>query len=162
MAGVFPRDPAHAGLSAAFTGSRRALSPQQETRVFLALNHLGPFATYVTGACVGVDAFVGENLYMLRPRAHHVVVVPADRSRVCRWWVDATGAVLPGVEVVEMPEGTTYRDRNHELLVDADVLFGFPDLPENDPRSARSGSWMTVRLAKSLSKPVFVETLRES
>jgi len=151
------------GLTAAFTGYQgRHLGALDATRIFLALNHLAAFGTYVTGACRGVDAFVGQSLYMLRPLARHVVVVPADRSRVDVWWVDATGVPLPGVEVIEMPEGTTYRDRNHELLVDADVLFGWPTWPENDPRSARSGSWQTIRLAKSLSKSVFVKTLRES
>ncbi|HMG62811.1 MAG TPA: hypothetical protein VK599_07675, partial [Streptosporangiaceae bacterium] len=64
---------------------------------------------YVTGACTGGDAFIGRWLYARRPDAEHVVIVPADRSRVDEWWLEAKG---PAVTVAEMPPGTTYADRN--------------------------------------------------
>jgi hypothetical protein len=101
---------------------------------------------YVTGACIGGDAFIGRWLHANRPDAVHMVIVPADRSRVDWWWADAGG---PPVTVIEMPPGTTYADRNARLVSEADVVFGFPAYPEGDPRSARSGTWQTIRLSRA-------------
>ena len=47
-----------------------------------------------------------------------------------------------------MPWGTTYADRNYQLVHRGTMLFGFPAYPEKDPRSARSGSWQTIRMAR--------------
>jgi hypothetical protein len=101
---------------------------------------------YVTGACVGGDAFIGRWLHANRPGAGHMVVVPADRSRVDYWWLDAHG---PAVTVIEMPPGTSYAYRNARLVAEADAVFGFPAYPEDDPRSARSGTWQTARMARA-------------
>lgn len=100
---------------------------------------------YVTGACVGGDAFIGRWLYANRPGAEHVVIVPANRIRVDEWWLEARG---PEVTVIEMPAGTTYADRNAKLVAEAAAVFAFPAYPEDDPRSLRSGTWQTVRLAR--------------
>src|SRR5579863_4966865 len=103
---------------------------------------------YVTGACLGGDAFIGRWLYLNRPHAQHAVIVPADRSRVDPWWLEVTGPV----EVTEMPPGTTYADRNARLVAEGTCVFGFPAYPEDDPRSQRSGTWQTVRLARRAGK----------
>ena len=118
-------------------------------------------AEYTTGACVGVDAFVGAWLWRHAPRARHRVVVPADRSRVEHWWRRRaiTEAVGPyGVEVEEMGAGTTYKDRNQRIVECSDVLIAFPAHGEDDARSRRSGTWQTVRMARraGLEVRVFV------
>lgn len=104
---------------------------------------------YVTGGCIGGDAFIGRWMHAYRPEAEHVVVVPADRSRVDPWWLD-----FDDVTVIEMPPGTTYRERNVRLVAEGGILFGFPAYPEDDPRSRRSGTWQTIRMARRAGKPV--------
>jgi hypothetical protein len=105
-----------------------------------------PYADrYLTGACVGGDAFIGRWLHEHRPHAEHVVIVPADRSRVDPWWESVLGAP---VTVIEMPEGSTYEDRNARLVAEASAVFAFPAYPEDDPRSRRSGTWQTARMAR--------------
>src|SRR5262249_19060923 len=79
--------------------------------------------------------------------AGHIVVVPADRSRVDPWWEGC-----PEVTVIEMPEGTTYRDRNAALVARSAAVFGLPAYPEDDPRSRRSGTWQTIRMARRAGK----------
>jgi hypothetical protein len=100
---------------------------------------------YVTGACTGGDAFIGRWLYANRPEAEHAVIVPANRSRIDAWWLEAKG---PAVTVIEMPPGTTYADRNARLVAEASAVFAFPAYPEDDPRSLRSGTWQTVRMSR--------------
>lgn len=107
--------------------------------------HVPHVDRYVTGACTGGDAFIGRWLYANRPEARHVVIVPADRSRVDPWWLEAKGRP---VTVTEMPPGTTYADRNAALVAEASAVFAFPAYPEDDPRSLRSGTWQTVRMAR--------------
>ena len=102
---------------------------------------------YLTGACIGGDAFIGRWLYVNRPDAEHAVIVPADRSRVDPWWLEAKG---PPVTLIEMPPGTTYADRNARLVGEANAVFGFPAYPEADSRSLRSGTWQAVRMARKV------------
>jgi hypothetical protein len=99
---------------------------------------------YVTGGCRDGDSFIGQWLHAMYPSAEHVVVVPANRSQVDPWWE------LPGmtVTVIEMPEGTTYADRNARIVHESDAVVGFPSWPEADRRSLRSGTWQTIRMAQ--------------
>jgi len=106
---------------------------------------------YITGACIGGDAFIGKWLCYHRDTAEHVIVVPADRSRVDPWW----GAVPTGlrrITVIEMPPGTTYADRNRRIVDESTMVFGFPAYSEEDPQSLRSGTWQTLRFAKRVGK----------
>lgn len=108
-----------------------------------------PFADrYLTGAAIGGDAFIGRWLRENRPEAEHVVVVPADRSRVDYWW----GPGDPSVTVLDMPEGTSYADRNAQLVMWGTAVCGFPAYPEGDLRSRRSGTWQTIRMARRAGK----------
>jgi hypothetical protein len=129
----------------ALTASRNLDEAAREGVVTSVLTFHVPHADrYVTGGCVGGDAFIGRWLYVNRPGAEHVVIVPANRSRVEEWWrgLDVT--------VTEMPPGTTYADRNARLVAEAEggAVFAFPLYPEHDPRSRRSGSWQAVRMAR--------------
>lgn len=104
---------------------------------------------YVTGACDGGDAYIGRWLYDARPWAEHVVVVPANRSRVDEWWLEVDG---PGVTVIPMPPGSTYADRNAELVRRGTAVYALPAYPEDDPRSRRSGTWQAARMARRAGK----------
>jgi hypothetical protein len=99
----------------------------------------------VTGGCIGFDHIMGQYLAAIDPDISHTVIVPADRSRVHEWWLDP---YFSFVEVVEMPLGTTYRDRNIEIVRRSDWLLGQPERPEGDTKSVRSGTWQTIRFAR--------------
>jgi len=110
-----------------FTASRDMDEAARQGVVTSVLAVHVPFADrYVTGACVGGDAFIGRWLYANRPDAEHAVVVPADRSRVDTWWLEAKG---PAVTVTEMPPGTTYADRNARLVGAGRRRVRLPVLP---------------------------------
>jgi hypothetical protein len=61
-----------------------------------------------------------------------------------------------------MPPGTTFKQRDARMVEVGDRVIAFPLYPENDPRSKRSGTWMTVRLANRAGKPVKIHVLRET
>jgi hypothetical protein len=51
-----------------------------------------------------------------------------------------------------MPAGTTYADRNAVLVKRGTFVCGLPAYPEDDPRSRRSGTWQTIRMARRAGK----------
>ena len=104
---------------------------------------------YITGGAVGGDAFIGRWLYENRPEAEHIVIVPADKSRVDPWWLTVSG---PVPELILMPHGSTYRERNIRVVAEGTMVFGFPAYPEDDMRSLRSGSWQAIRMARRAAK----------
>lgn len=139
-------------LTVSFTASRLHFSPPpgrvEETLARLPLAG----ALYVTGACEGGDAWTGAWLHACRPQAQHMVIVPADRSQVSYWWEQPGNLGGPDVTVVTMARGTSYADRNQALADIADKVIGFPLFPEKDPRSRRSGTWQTIRMARRAGK----------
>jgi hypothetical protein len=131
-----------------FTAARKMDEHARNVVVAPALDVRIPYVSrYVTGGARGGDAFIGYYLYATRRDAEHVVIVPANRSQIDPWWetVIARGGA---VTVIEMPEGTSYADRNERIVHESDALAGFPAYPEDDHRSIRSGTWQTIRMAK--------------
>jgi hypothetical protein len=111
-----------------FTGTRTINDDDKETIAkFLRTPsfEIDRFQTFVTGACIGVDAYVGELMSRWFPLARHVVII-------------------------NMPPESSYRDRNLNIVRLSNKLIGFPRYAEHDPRSRRSGTWMTVRIARRL------------
>ena len=136
-------------LSVSFTAARDMGTAAREHVAGILEANLPDAGRYVTGACVGGDAFIGRWLYNHRPDAEHVVVVPAPGGYIDRWWLD------PGyrdVTVIIMPPGTTYKDRNQRLVDEGTMVFAFPPGIEGDARSQRSGTWQTVRMARRAAK----------
>jgi hypothetical protein len=105
---------------------------------------------FVTGACIGIDHRVGFWLSQVFPHVPHLILVPADRSRVSRWWEghDFQGDPDSKITVREMPPGATYADRNQEIVRWSNVLCAFPQYSEDHPKSVRSGTWQTIRMAR--------------
>lgn len=133
-------------ISASFTAAREGFSPVPGVVVSVLMTAVPHVDRYVTGGCVGGDAFIGEWLFQNRPDAEHVVIVPADRSRVGPWWLSCRRDREP--TVIFMPWGTTYADRNARLVAEGTFTFGFPAYLEDDSRSRRSGTWQTIRMAR--------------
>lgn len=140
-----------------FTGTRATEKHQFKIRSYLEsadmLMYLRKFDTYVTGGCVGFDALVGRYLRLRFPPpiAHHVVIVPANKSQVDPWWEEFDAGT---VELIYMDDDTDYRDRNQAIVDRADQIFYCADYPEADGRSKRSGTWMTKRIAEREGVPV--------
>lgn len=136
-----------------FTASRLNFAPL-DLAIVARLPALVPVADrYVTGACQGGDAWLGAWLLASLPRAEHVIVIPWNRSQVDRWW-SAPAFRMTRVTLIDMPRYTSYKDRNQRLVDLADRVLGFPAFGEGDPRSRRSGTWQTIRMARSAGKPV--------
>lgn len=100
----------------------------------------------VTGGCIGGDAVIAR---MARKRGLDVhTILPANRAQVDPDWAQHCTSFQ------EMPPGTDYRDRNQAIVRMSDTIIGFPQFSETDPRSRRSGTWMTLRLARRAEKSV--------
>ena len=144
------------GAVAPIYGVTGTKTPQRgDVHLLLAVaNSLPPDATVVTGACVGVDALFARCAKRVGLKVH--TVVPADRSRVDPQWFDWCDSFE------EMPEGTDYRARNERVvaLITA-ALMGFPSQAEDHPGMRRSGTWMTIRLAKRAGVPTQTYVLAE-
>lgn len=110
-----------------------------------------PELEFVSGAANGGDAFIGEWLVrQWEDRARHTVVVPWNHSQVDTWWLRLPSDLARLVEVIQMPEGTEYKDRN-QFMVDRSTDFdGFPLRPASSLR--RSGTWQAVRMADRAGK----------
>ena len=130
----------------AFTGEAR-IDEREAHYVDAVLQTLTPAVdTLRTGACIGVDTAVAE--YGLQRGFLVHTVVPANRKAVDPLWREHCSTFF------EMPPDTDYRDRNTRMVQPAQRLIAFPRWSENDNRSIRSGTWMTVRIARKLGIPV--------
>jgi hypothetical protein len=126
-----------------FTGTRDLLVPGRPDKVAKRLDELASagMTTAVTGACHGVDAFIVAYLGMNHPMVRNVVVVPALRSQVSIGILDRSD-----VELVLMPAGTTYRDRNTKIVELAETVEAFWT------GQFRSGTNMTIGIARRAGK----------
>jgi hypothetical protein len=135
-------------LEAASFTAARDLDPGSGGVIVNVLVQVPAAQRYVTGGARGGDAFIGAWLAQRWPSAVHTVVLPANRSQTDPWW---ERSAVP-VQLIEMPPGTAYKDRNAELVRLGTAVFGLPAHEENDPRSRGSGTWQTIRMARRAQK----------
>jgi hypothetical protein len=129
-----------------WSGTRRLLSDYERRCIRTFCEAQSTWDGFVTGGCVGLDHFAGITLLGLFPKKQHIVIVPANRSRVAAWWRGMEGH--PTLDVREMSPGTDYKARNQAIVATSDLLVAWPEYAEFDRRSFRSGTWQTVRLAR--------------
>ena len=134
----------------AFTGSRNRLSDAQQFLIDLVITGLPAHVVYVTGACVGVDAYVARLAHIVGRRVHTVVPMVYTAQFLDTHWMDHCDT---------SEEASTYRSRNTRMVELSDRLIAFPAYPENDSRSRRSGTWQTIRMARKAGKAVQVYVL---
>lgn len=137
-----------------FTATRHVRGESDEAvidRVLLDLWSEG-IRDIVTGGCYGGDAVIAAAAKARGFRVH--TVLPAVMAQVdgrwkehCTTWEQTAMTAEP------------YRTRNERIVALADRLVAFPERAEDDPRSRRSGTWMTVRIARRAGKPVDIHIL---
>jgi hypothetical protein len=151
-----------------FTGTR-SLWPAEYQRV---LEWLDQQVTqepdgWVTGACKGFDAFVGIQGVRRYQRIPHRVYVPRDTSQVDRWWlggefrqlVSPTNRGSAATPIVVHENAGDYRQRNQRIVFMSDRILAVAAYPEDHGRSRRSGTWMTVRMARKAENIKSIRTL---
>lgn len=126
-------------------------------RELIHMAHIGVIDEFVTGAARGGDTIIARVLEQACPATLHRIVVPAaphNEGLVSLWemWAENT----PGTHVVErMVKGpgaapAQYRRRDQRMVDLAKAgggwLEAFPLHEER--RQPRSGTWLTVRLAR--------------
>lgn len=119
-----------------FTGSRFGTTPHQRARLARWLQSV-EVEEFHHGDCVGADH--DAHLIALDLGIHTVAHPP--RSPRFRAWCDAD----------EIRELADYMVRNHAIVDETDLLIATPDRHEE---VVRSGTWATVRYARSQGKVV--------
>ena len=135
-----------------FTGTRKLdiFDPRHKANVQRVIDLVADGTEFTTGACRGIDIFLYYALKAKYPQAWHRVIVPWDKRQ----------AVIPeeakNTEIIYMPEGTTFRDRNKRILDFTDFLYVIPFDKLEVPYS---GTWMTHNIAKDRKIPLEVISL---
>jgi predicted Rossmann fold nucleotide-binding protein DprA/Smf involved in DNA uptake len=106
----------------------------------------------ITGAAIGVDAIAAREASNMGFDV--TTIVPSERGQVepsWRTWAD---------RAIELPPSREpYRDRNEMMVGMADRVLAFVEYPEQHPRSKRSGTWMTIRIARRQGKHVILDVM---
>lgn len=135
-----------------WTGTR-SLNDDGREWILGIIDLLHPDTIIITGACVGADAYIARVAHDHGLYVH--AIVPFNRSQVDPEWRDYCDTYD------EMPDGTDYRYRNERIVDASDRMYGIADYPEKHEQSRRSGTWMTIRIARRDAKPVEVYVQHE-
>lgn len=122
-----------------FTGSRKVMTYKQSRILFNLLQELKPDLVR-HGDCIGSDAlFHTMCLTTGIPIIIHPGNIPGQRAY-------STGAKLVLDERVPL-------DRNRDIVNMSDVIIA---TPKERKAVLRSGTWMTIRYAKKVGKPIYI------
>jgi len=122
-----------------FTGSRHGITPVQDAALWDQLTkHHTAGAAFHHGDCVGADIAAAK---IARQIGYHVIAhPPTNRAMRAHHRSDEIRPELP------------YLDRNRAIIDASTIVVACPDGPE----TLRSGTWSTVRYARSTDHRVFV------
>lgn len=98
---------------------------------------------FITGGCWGGDTEIAKAVREYHPEIPHKVILPANRSQVDRVAIESA---WPKDNIVKMPEGSSYRDRNTRIVRVCDRLIAFWT------GSMRSGTLMTINIGRRAKK----------
>lgn len=134
----------HSGYSKrGFTGSRNDPTDAQLDWLWRQFDDCGEWHH---GACVGADEASHQAAIDNGLDGRRLVVHPPTNS-ARRMHYDHRALWLPG---------KPYLDRNRDIVDATDELLAMPNAPEDDPRSQRSGTWMTIRYAVQVGRGVAI------
>lgn len=129
------------GKQVGFTGTEKGMTDMQKVSVMRLVDIHSP-GVFHHGCCVGADAEFHE----LADRVGNLIVKhpPVDEKKIasCRTKL-AQGLVL---------EAKPYLVRNHEIVDASDIMIAAPHEFEE---VLRSGTWATLRYAKTSRRPLF-------
>jgi|SRR3970040_153346 len=125
-------------MKVGFTGTRKGLSSIQLTQLVKLIRELDTTELH-HGDCFGADVDAHQVASMLGIK--RIIHPPSDPKlrAFCN-----SGIILP-----EKP----YIERNHDIVDATEVLIAGPEV---QVESIRSGTWATVRYARSLSKKIYI------
>ena len=127
-----------------FTGTREKLELHQQKKIVSVLESLVDTMTYaITGACLGVDAFIAHWLAE-HTQVQQVIVFPSRKT-----YIDNMLYSLPRSVFVEMPSDNkeienislAYRRRNQKIVDLSERLVAFA-IPSS------RGTYMTVNMGR--------------
>lgn len=131
-----------------FTGPKSGCSEELILQTLKELN-LTPNDTIVTGACTGLDSQISHLVKRDYPFVKQKIVVPYDRK-----YVDVT--TFANGTVIEMPEGTSYRNRNEKMVSLVGYCINESGIKEGMIAfwngNKRSGTYMTMNIARRQGK----------
>lgn len=130
-----------------WTGTRN-LSERGKLYIRRVLRALPRGTRIVTGACLGTDAFVAREAVNMGFNV--TTIVPANLSQVDPEWEEWCD------NFIRMHEGSSYRDRNEAIVRSSTAMYAVADYGEHHSKSLRSGTWMTIRIARRAHVPVEV------
>lgn len=137
-----------------FTGSRY-INPMHFAAMDEVLTAHLDGVEYTTGGAVGVDTYVLRKLSAWLPTALHRVCLPEHGSDWDNPYLELADEVIRVPDTMKHP----WRSRNAAILDHSDVLLAFPLHAEEHGQSKRSGTWMTIRMARQRSIPTVVTVL---
>ncbi len=100
--------------------------------------------TVVTGACIGVDAQIFKMVDAEYSHVPQIIVCPAYMMKVDPIVIHL--AKQRGHQIIYMPKGSSYRQRNERLVLESDCITAFWT------GVRRSGTYMTINIAKRAGK----------
>lgn len=133
------------------SGTRQGSSQQQRDALAFAIENLHEHGALRLhhGKCQGIDAFAHGRAYRLRSSGMVVTVHPPVKAQFM-------ACDLPMWRGCIELGPAAYHLRDLEIVRDSGVLLAAPLRAEDDPRSKHSGTWLTVRFARSEKVPVYL------
>jgi hypothetical protein len=138
-----------AARTVGFTGTRKGMTAIQMSAVMECLDKLPGALEVHHGCCVGADAELVRYLSELNKgeRAGQIKII--GHPSTVRGMVDEESVELS--HELTMPGAPL--DRNKRIVLSSSFLLACPD---TDEEQLRSGTWMTVRYAARIARPVRV------
>lgn len=131
-----------------FTGSRRGMTKVQKEKIKELFASYDSFELH-HGDCVGADDEAHNIARKMEMAAEitfvKIVVHPPSDNKLRAYTI---GDTLKGTK--------PYLNRNRDIVDETDFLIAFPNGHEGQGKNKRSGTWYTIRYARSVNKPVTI------